>query len=96
MISKNESGLERIFRLALGLGFISLGVRTSGYYWLDYTTLPYQIPCWEWSNFIAHACLVERGFTIAVVGVILTLTGMLGWCPLKSILGIRLKQKIHS
>ena len=93
MICKNESGLERIFRLALGLGFISLGVWTSGNYWLDYTTLPYQIHCWEWNNFMTHACLVERGFTIAVVGAILTLTGMLGWCPLKSIFGVRLKQK---
>ena len=91
MICKNESGLERIFRLALGLGFISWGVWTSGNYWLSYATPTYQIPCWEWNNFIAHACLVERGFIIAVVGVIFTLTGMTGWCPLKSILGIRLK-----
>jgi hypothetical protein len=93
MISKNESGLERIFRLALGLGFISWGVWTSGNYWLDYATLPYQLPCWEWSNFMTHACLVERGFIITVVGVILTLTGMLGWCPLKAIFGIGLNQK---
>ena len=91
MLCKNESGIERVFRLALGLGFVLWGVWTSGNYWLSYTTPTYQIPCWEWSNFISHACLVERGFIIAVVGVIFTLTGMMGWCPLKSIFGIKLK-----
>ena len=91
MTFKNESGLERFFRLALGLGLISWGVWISGNYWLGYTTPPYQLPCWEWSNFITHACLVERGFTIAVIGLIPTITGILGWCPLKSIFGIKLK-----
>ena len=91
MICKNESDLERIFRLALGLGFISWGVWTSGNYWLGYTIPIYQIPCWEWKNFITHACLVERGFSIALVGLIPTVTGIVGWCPLKSIFGIKLK-----
>jgi hypothetical protein len=89
MFCKNERGLERIFRIGLGLGLISWGFWISGTYWLSYAIPTYQIPCWEWSNFISHACLVERGFTIAVVGSIPTLTGIIGWCPLKAIFGIK-------
>ena len=89
MFCKNENGFERIFRIGLGFGLISWGYWLSGNYWLSYTASTYPIPCWEWSNFISHACLVERGFTIAVVGLIPTLTGIVGWCPLKSIFGMK-------
>ena len=89
MFCNNERGFERIFRIGLGLGLISWGFWISGTYWLGYAIPTYQIPCWEWGNFISHGCLVERGFTIAVVGLIPTLTGIIGWCPLKAIFGIK-------
>ncbi len=89
MVSKNEGGLERLLRVILGVGLISWGVWTSGNYWLDYTIPVHQIPCWEWSNFISHGCLVERGFVISLFGIIPTFTGLIGWCPLKSLFGIK-------
>ena len=62
MFCKNERGLERIFRIGLGLGLISWGFWISGTYWLSYAMPTYPIPCWEWSNFISHACLVKVGY----------------------------------
>ena len=91
MFGKNESGVERIFRLFLGLGLLSWGYWISGNYWLAYQVPTYQIPCWLWDNFISHGCMVERGFVIAAIGLIPLSTGLIGWCPLKSILGIRPK-----
>ena len=85
MVTKNEAGLERVFRICLGFGLITLGFWISGNYWLSYTTPIYQIHCWEWRNFITHACLVERGLAIAFLGTIPILTGIIGWCPLKAI-----------
>ena len=89
MFCKNEKGFERIFRIGLGFGLVSWGFWLSGNYWLSYEVSTYQIPCWEWGNFISNGCLVERGFTIAVVGLIPALTGIIGWCPLKAIFGIK-------
>jgi hypothetical protein len=56
---------------------------------MSYTTPIYQIPCWEWESFISHACLVERGIAIAIIGFIPMFTGVIGWCPLKAILRIK-------
>ena len=89
MLRTNEMGLERILRTILGLALITWGFQISGNYWLDYTIPIYQVSCWEWSNFISNACLVERGMTIAVVGLIPIFTGLLGWCPLKATFGIK-------
>ena len=83
MFRKNEGGAERLFRLILGLGLVLWGYWTSGTYWLGYQIPAYQIPCWEWGSFITHGCMVERGFIIAVIGLIPLLTGLIGWCPLK-------------
>ena len=91
MFGKNESGVERIFRLFLGLGLLAWGYWISGNYWLAYQVSTYQIPCWLWDNFISHGCMVERGFVIAAIGLIPLSTGLIGWCPLKSILGVRPK-----
>ena len=91
MFGKNESGVERIFRLFLGLGLLSWGYWISGSYWLGYQLSTYQITCWEWDSFISHGCLVERGFVIAAIGLIPLSTGLIGWCPLKSILVVRPK-----
>jgi len=89
MFKKNEGGIERMVRFLLGLGLISWGYWISGIYWLGYQTPTYQIPCWEWGSFISHACMVERGFTIAIIGLIPLLTGLIGWCPLKSLLRLK-------
>jgi len=89
MFCKNEMGLERVVRTALGLGLITWGFQISGNYWLDYALPIYQVSCWEWTNYISNACLVERGFSIAVVGLIPVLTGIVGWCPLKATFGIK-------
>jgi hypothetical protein len=88
MFWKNEGSLERVLRTVLGGGLICWGVWTSGNYWSGYTIPTHQIPCWEWNNFISHGCIIERGFIIAVIGLIPLLTGIIGWCPLKSILGL--------
>ena len=89
MFSQNEHGLERFFRFFLGLGLVSWGYWISGAYWSSYQVGAYQIPCWEWASFISHGCLIERGFVIALVGLIPLITGLIGWCPLKAILGIK-------
>ena len=89
MFCRNESSLERIFRLFLGVGLLSWGYWISGDYWLGYQTSVYQIPCWEWGNLITHGCMVERGFVIAIIGLIPFFTGLIGWCPLKSIFGLK-------
>ena len=93
MFCKNEGGIERILRTVLGVGLISWGVWVSGNYWFDYTIPTHQIPCWEWNNFISHGCIIERGFIISVIGIIPIVTGIVGWCPLKSILGLKIKKK---
>jgi len=93
MFYKNEGGIERILRTVLGVGLISWGVSISGNYWFDYTIPTHQIHCWEWNNFISHGCIVERGFIISVIGIIPLVTGIIGWCPLKSILGLKIKKK---
>jgi hypothetical protein len=89
MFCKNEMGLERVVRTTLGLGLITWGFQISGNYWLDYALPIYQVSCWEWTNYISNACLVERGFSIAVIGLIPVLTGIVGWCPLKAAFGIK-------
>ena len=89
MFSQNERGIERILRLILGLGLLSYGYWLSGNYWLGYQIARYQIPCWEWSNFSSHGCLVERGLFIAAVGLVPLITGLVGWCPIKSLLRIK-------
>lgn len=89
MFCKNEGIVERVFRLLLGIGLVSWGYWISGTYWLGYKIPTYQIPCWEWNNLISHACMVERGFVIAAIGLIPLLTGLIGWCPLKSIFGLK-------
>ena len=89
MFCKNEMGLERVVRTTLGLGLITWGFQISGNYWLDYALPIYQVSCWEWTNYISNACLVERGFSIAVIGLIPALTGIVGWCPLKAAFGIK-------
>ena len=89
MFCKNEGAIERSFRFLLGIGLIGWGYWISGTYWLSYQVPTYQIPCWEWGNFVSHACMVERGFGIAAIGIIPLLTGLIGWCPLKSILGLK-------
>jgi len=93
MFCKNEGGIERILRIVLGIGLVSWGVWTSGSYWFDYTISTHQIPCWKWDNFISHGCIVERGFILAVIGIVPIVTGLIGWCPLKSILGLNIKKK---
>ena len=85
----NEKGLERILRISIGFCLIAWGFWVSGGYWMSYTTPIYQIPCWEWESFISHACLVERGIAIAIIGLIPLFTGVIGWCPLKAILRIK-------
>ena len=85
MFVRNEGGLERFARLLFGFFLIMWGYWTSGVYWLDYQVSVYPIPCWNWDNFIAHRCTVERGIFIAGVGLIPLLTGLIGWCPLKAI-----------
>jgi hypothetical protein len=92
MFCKNEGGIERILRIVLGIGLISWGVWTSGNYWIGYAVPIHQIPCWDWNNFISHGCIVERGFIVAAIGIIPVLTGIIGWCPLKSILGLNKKK----
>ena len=89
MSFKNETGLERIFRIGFGFCLVAWGFWISGTYWLSYTQPIYQIPCWEWESFISHACLVERGLAIATIGLIPIFTGIIGWCPLKAIFGNR-------
>ena len=89
MFSKNEGSVERLLRLLVGGGLIAWGYWISGVYWLGYQISTYQIPCWDWSNFISHGCTVERGLVIAVIGLIPLFTGLIGWCPLKSMLGLR-------
>jgi hypothetical protein len=89
MFCKNERVLERVTRTTLGIGLITWGFQISGNYWLDYALPIYQVSCWEWTNFVSNACLVERGFSIAVVGLIPALTGIVGWCPLKAAFGIK-------
>ncbi len=85
----NEKALERILRISIGFCLIAWGFWVSGSYWMSYTTPIYQIPCWEWESFISHACLVERGIAIAIIGLIPMFTGVIGWCPLKAILRIK-------
>ena len=85
----NEKALERILRISIGFCLIAWGFWVSGSYWMSYTTPIYQIPCWEWESFISHACLVERGIAIAIIGLIPLFTGVIGWCPLKAILRIK-------
>ena len=92
MFYKNEGVTERILRIALGVGLISYGVWVSGTYWSNYTIPTYQIPCWEWNNFISHGCIIERGFIVAVTGIIPIISGIIGWCPLKSLLGLKIKK----
>jgi hypothetical protein len=89
MSYKNETTLERTLRILFGFSFLAWGFWISGSFWLSYTTPIYQVPCWNWSSFISHACLVERGFLIAVIGLISSLTGIIGWCPLKAILRVK-------
>ena len=89
MFLKNEGKSERSLRLLLGASLIYWGYWTSGTYWLGYQTPIYQIPCWNWDNFISHGCMVERGFIIAVFGLIPFITGLIGWCPLKSIFRLK-------
>ena len=89
MFFRNEGALERLVRLVLGLGLLWWGYWTSGTYWLGYQISTYPVSCWDWGNFVSHVCMVERGFTIAVIGLIPLLTGLIGWCPLKSILGLK-------
>ena len=90
MFGKNEGTLERFVRLFLGVGLLSWGYWVSGTYWLGYQTPIYPVPCWNWDNFIAHSCMVERGFVIAAVGLIPLLTGLIGWCPLKALFRIKI------
>ena len=89
MFCKNEGTLERFFRVFLGLGLLLYGYWISGTYWLGYQIPTYQISCWDWNNFITHGCMVERGFAIAAVGGIPLLTGLIGWCPLKFMFGLK-------
>ena len=89
MLAKNEGSVERLFRFILGIGLVSWGYWISGPYWLGYQIPRYQIPCWEWSSFITHGCMVERGFIIAAIGLIPLITGLIGWCPIKYILRIK-------
>lgn len=91
MFCKNESGAERILRIIIGVGLITFGFWTSGDYWASYTIPAYQIPCWEWSNLISHGCFVERGFIIAIIGIVPITTGLIGWCPIKSMIGLNKK-----
>ena len=90
MTFKNERGIERIIRLLLGGYLVISGYWISGIYWLGYQTSLYPIPCWNWNNFISNGCMVERGFTFAVVGLIALLTGLIGWCPIKAIFRIKI------
>ena len=85
---QNEGTFERTTRIIIGAGLICWGYLESGEYWGSYETPIYQTPCWIWENFIAHACMVERGFLIAFIGIIPLLTGMMGWCPLNSLFRI--------
>ena len=86
MFSNNEGTLERLVRLVFGVSLFLWGYWISGSYWLSYQKSVYPVSCWDWENFVSHACIVERGFAIAVIGSIPLLTGIIGWCPLKSIL----------
>ena len=90
---KNEGTFERIIRLILGFSLIIWGYLESGEYWSSYETPTYPIPCWIWENFIALGCLVERGFTVSVIGVVPFLTGLIGWCPLNSLFNINTCKK---
>ena len=90
---QNEGTFERITRIVIGLVLLFWGFWESGEYWISYETPSYQTPCWEWENFIAHACLIERGFVIAVVGMVPFLTGIIGWCPLNTIFRINTCKK---
>ena len=85
MAWKNEGSLERSTRLILGGSLIAYGYSVSGTYWLGYKVALYPIPCWNWDNFIALSCMVERGLIFAAIGLIPLLTGLIGWCPLKAI-----------
>ena len=89
MFCRNQGALERFVRLFLGVGLLVWGYWISGDYWISYQSPIYPIPCWEWDSFISHGCMVERGFAIAVIGLIPFSTGLFGWCPLKSILGLK-------
>ena len=89
MFIQNEGTLERLTRLLLGIFLLSLGYWISGTYWLSYQTPLYPVSCLNWDNFIANSCIVERGFSIAAVGLVPLLTGLIGWCPLKAIFKIK-------
>jgi len=89
MFSKNVNTVERLLRLLLGAGLVFWGYSISGVYWLGYQVPTFPLNCWDWGNFISHACMVERGFAIAVVGVVPLVTGLINWCPLKAIFGLK-------
>ena len=89
MVCKNEGKTERVIRILLGGALLSWGYWTSGDYWLSYTVPTYQLPCWEWDNFVSLGCLIERGFIVAFIGLIPLVTGLIGWCPLKSLFRLK-------
>ena len=89
MFCVNENKLERVIRVLLGVILLSWRYWTSGDYWFPFQIPAFQISCWEWSNFISLGCLLERGFFLAVIGLIPLLTGLIGWCPLRSLFGLK-------
>ena len=90
---QNEGTFERIIRTIIGVALICWGYLESGEYWGSYEIPFYQTPCWVWENFIAHACLIERGFVIAILGTVSLFTGLIGWCPLNSLFRINTSKK---
>ena len=93
MFSQNEKGIERLARMVIGSGLIFYGYYIAGNYWMDYQPSTYQVPCIELANFMSNGCLIERGIICAAIGLILFITGLIGWCPLKSILRIKPNKK---